>query len=87
MSKPLAEDLFALETNGITAYDAALREEVLVIAPVLCVLSDNPRHSEIMNHAGASANMYCRICWVCVHFPHCINAIVYKYICRQKKEI
>lgn len=65
MSKPLAEDLLTLETDGIIAYDAALEEEVLLIAPVLCILSDNPRHSEIMNHAGATANKYCRMCMVC----------------------
>jgi hypothetical protein len=64
MSKPLADDLFKLETEGVLAYDAALDVEVLVIAPVLCILCDNPRHSEIMNHAGTSANMYCRMCMV-----------------------
>ena len=57
------EDLFKLETKGITIYDAALETEVLLLAPVLCVLCDNPRHSEIMSHSGPSAeyvlqNMY-----------------------------
>ena len=64
MAKPLAEDLFKLETEGVLTYDAALETEVIVVAPVLCILCDNPRHSEIMNHAGASANMYCRMCMV-----------------------
>ena len=53
-----------LETSGVVAFDAALEEEVLLVAPVLCVLSYNPRHSEIMNHAGTSAKMHCRICMV-----------------------
>ena len=66
MSKPLAEDLFKLESEGIWAYDAALKTEVLLIAPVLCVLCDNARHSEIMNYSGSSAKMYCRICMVCL---------------------
>ena len=64
MSKPLSADLLKLEVDGIEAFDAALGEEVILIAPVLCVLCDNPRHSEIMNHSGASANKYCRICMV-----------------------
>ena len=56
MSKPLVKDLLKLETSGVVAFDAALEEEVLLVAPVLCVLSDN--------NAGTSANMHCRICMV-----------------------
>ena len=47
---PIVEDLFRLETEGIVTYDAHLREDVLAVAPVLCVLCDNPRASEINNH-------------------------------------
>lgn len=66
MAKPVCEDLLKLETNGIIAYDAACQEDTLIIAPVLCILGDNPRHSEIMNHAGTSAKMHCRICMVTI---------------------
>ena len=65
MCNPLADDLRELEERGINAYDAALQENVLVVAPVICFICDNPRHSEIMNHLGPSATMYCRICMVC----------------------
>jgi len=36
---------------------------VLVIAPVLCGICDNPRASELTNHMGWSANRYCRMCY------------------------
>ncbi len=58
MLKPLADDLLMLEITGVKAFDAALNEEVLIVALVLCILSDNPRHSEIMNH---SAKKYCMV--------------------------
>ena len=69
MSQPIADDLLNLELHGITAYDCHLGEEVLVVAPLMCVLSDNPRHAEIMNNSGPSANLFCRMCMV--------SAIVY----------
>ena len=58
------EDLQKLEANGIVAYDAFLKEPVLLIAPVICMIGDNPRQSEIMNHAGTNAKMFCRMCMV-----------------------
>lgn len=65
MAQPIVDDLISLESDGIVAYDALLGSTVLVIAPVMCVLSDNPRHSEIMSHSGSSANLFCRMCMVC----------------------
>ena len=64
MTQPIVDDLLDLELQGITAYDSHLQKEVLVVAPLMCVLSDNPRHAEIMNHSGPSANLFCRICMV-----------------------
>lgn len=64
MSQPLVDDLLALESHGITAYDAHLGMEVLVVAPLICAICDNPRHAEIMNHSGPSATMFCRMCMV-----------------------
>lgn len=64
MSRPLVDDLLNLEQQGIFVFDAALQCEVLMVAPVLCILADNPRHSEIASHAGSSANRFCRICVV-----------------------
>lgn len=46
MAGPIVSSLLQLE-RGARMYDAHLQQEVLVIAPVLAVLADNPRHSEI----------------------------------------
>ena len=64
MAEAIAHDLKKLE-EGVMMYDASLKREVMVIAPVLAILADNPRHSEVVNHLGSSANRYCRICMVC----------------------
>ena len=63
MTEPIVEDLLRLE-KGIVAYDAYMQKDVIVIAPVLAILADNSRHSELLNHAGPSANKYCRMCMV-----------------------
>lgn len=70
MLQPLVDDLIDLEMNGIVAYDVCLDREVLLVAPVLCLLADNPRHSELMNHSGSSANKFCRMCMVCMYTTH-----------------
>lgn len=64
MTDPLVNNLLALENDGIITYDAYYKKEVIVVAPVICVLADNARASEITNHHGTSANKYCRICQV-----------------------
>ncbi len=61
MTMPIAQDLRRLE-EGVVMYDSFERRDVLVIAPVIAVLADNPRHSEVLNHMGSSGNCYCRIC-------------------------
>ena len=75
MVEPLAKDLLKLEENGIVTYDAYLKEEVLVVTPIICMICDNPRASELVNHLGTSATCYCRLCLVsCQHYrigrPH-----------------
>ena len=67
MAKPLVEDLNDLEMSGVVTYDAFLGKDVLLVAPLLAILSDNPRHSEIMNHLGLSSKKYCRMCMVCYY--------------------
>ena len=64
MAEPLAKDLLELEENGIVTYDACLNEDVLVVTPILCLIYDNPRASELINHLGTSATCYCRLCLV-----------------------
>lgn len=73
MAEALVDDLLILENDGILAYDAYLGEEVLVIAPVICIIADNPRASDLTCHLGNSARKYCRICQV-IYKP--INFIV-----------
>ena len=53
-----------LEQNGTKAYDAHEKKEVLVMAPVLCIIWDNPRASEITNNLGPGSRMFCRMCMV-----------------------
>lgn len=84
MSEPVVDELLKLESNGIFAYDALLDEEVLVVAPVICVLSDNPRYSEIMSHSGTSANMHCRMCMVCICAAE--QSMHATFFCRRRRE-
>ena len=62
--EPIVADLKRLE-EGIPVYDAYLQQEALLVAPVMAFLCDNPRHSELLSHAGGRANKYCRMCMVC----------------------
>ena len=63
MSGAIASDLKKLE-EGVAMHDSGLDREVLVFAPVIAVLADNPRHTELLNHMGSSVNLFCRICMV-----------------------
>ena len=64
MAGPLAQELCDLERDGIEACDVLLGQPVLVVAPLMCILADNPRASELVNHLGSSARKYCRMCMV-----------------------
>ena len=64
MAPPIVDELKLLETDGIVAFDAFLQVKVLVVAPVMCVICDNPRASEVTNTLGPSSGMFCRICMV-----------------------
>ena len=61
MVKPIVEELKILEKEGVVVYDAFTDKEVLVIAPVLCVICDNPCASEITNTLGPRSRKFCRI--------------------------
>ena len=63
MAGPVVADLKILE-KGMVIFDAYLKKDVLLLAPTMAILSDNPRHSELLNHAGGNANKYCRMCMV-----------------------
>ena len=68
MAEPIVQQLLTLEERGMFTYDAHLKEKVLVVAPVITLICDNPRASELINHLGATARCYCRMCLVrCYH--------------------
>ncbi|KAL5509475.1 hypothetical protein EMCRGX_G004858 [Ephydatia muelleri] len=62
MAEPIARGLTTLENEGFEVFDAYSNENVLVVAPLLLVICDNPRASELLNHLGSAANMLCRFC-------------------------
>ena len=64
MATPIADELIQLENSGVDVYDAYQNEHVLVIAPLLCIICDNPMASQLLNHLGGSAKKYCRLCMV-----------------------
>lgn len=66
MAEPIVNDLLKLE-EGVIMYDAAMQRDVCVVAPVLCILADNVRASELASHCGCTANKYCRMCEVCYY--------------------
>eukprot|EP00731_Ephydatia_muelleri_P031164 Em0022g678a len=62
MTECVAQQLQQLELDGLIVYDSFYKETVLVIAPLLCVICDNPRASQLLNHLGGSAKKFCRFC-------------------------
>ena len=66
MAAPMVEELLHLQNEGMVVYDAYFKCDVIVVPSVLCILSDNPRASEICNHLGSSASLFCRVCMVCL---------------------
>lgn len=63
LAEPLVDNLLKLE-EGITMYDAHLGAYVLVMAPVVLIIADNPMSSDLCNHLGSTANKFCRMCLV-----------------------
>ena len=61
ISLPIVQDLLKLE-EGVVMFDAYLKIEVLVIAPIIAALCDNVRSAELVNHLGSKANKLCQIC-------------------------
>ena len=64
IAEALVENIMKLE-NGVQMYDAYLKQNVMVVAPVLFIMSDNPMSSELCNHQGSMARKFCRMCLVC----------------------
>ena len=83
MADPLVADLLLLE-NGVKMYDAYLGKEVYVLAPVLCVLCDNVRASELLHHLGSKAVRLCRFCMVSINIIHFSTVLI--LLCFQKTD-
>ena len=75
LAMPIVEELKKLEESGVVVYDAFLQREVLAISPILCVICDNPRASEIVNHLGPGSKMFCRMCMVSNQYALSLYAI------------
>ena len=60
---PLVDDFKKLE-DGVVVFDASINQDILVFAPVMAVLADNARASELVNHLGSRAKKFCRKCMV-----------------------
>jgi hypothetical protein len=58
----LVLDLKMLE-KGVLMYSACYGEEVLVVAPLLCITADNPRHSDLCGIYQSSSLFPCRKCY------------------------
>lgn len=78
MSKAIVADLKELE-EGVLMYNAKLDQDVLVIAPVICCVTDNVRASELVNHIGSSANRFCRMCEVFISYSYIIEHYIKFY--------
>jgi hypothetical protein len=63
LAEPLVDNLLLLE-SGVEMYDAVEKQGVLVMAPVMLVMADNPMSSDLCHHQGGSARKFCRFCLV-----------------------
>ena len=63
MCDAIAPELIQLE-EGIEAYHAYHGQLVIILSPLMCIVADNPRASELLNHLGAAARRYYQICIV-----------------------
>ena len=66
MSGAIADDLKYLENEGAEAYDVHLQQMVIIVSPLMCLVADNPRASEVLSHLGGSVRKYCRMCTVSI---------------------
>ena len=57
MAHDLVDNLFLLE-SGIIVYDALMKQKIIAMCPILCILCDNVRAAELVNHLG---NLLCMV--------------------------
>ncbi|OAD68750.1 hypothetical protein PHYBLDRAFT_150341 [Phycomyces blakesleeanus NRRL 1555(-)] len=63
MLPPIVNDLVRLE-KGIEMYSEDHSEGVLVVAPLLLFMGDNPCQSQLAMHKGTSAKKFCQKCLI-----------------------
>ena len=49
--------------------------KVIAVAPVICILCDNPMGAMICSHLGANTHLFCRICTVSSLFNYCSSQL------------
>ena len=74
MACSLVDELKILE-DGIIVYDAYLCCKVIAVAPIICILCDNPMGAMICSHLGANTHLLCRICTVSSLFNYCSSQL------------
>ena len=79
LAEPIVTNLLDLE-KGLQMYDVVTKEVVLVVAPLLLVIADNPMASDLCDHQGSSATKFCRMCMVCNRKTDCFNVRPYRWI-------
>ena len=62
MAEPIVDEIKVLENDGMLCYNSGFDCSVLIFVHILCIICDNPRASELLNHLGSSANKYCCMC-------------------------
>ena len=62
MGEAISRSSLQLENNGIEVFDADYQENVLVFCPLMLIICDYPRASELVNHLGSIATRYCQMC-------------------------
>ena len=77
LGKPIVEELAMLENEGIEVYDAFRQQNVLVVAPLMCIIADNPMASQLLNHLTGGVLKYCRFCMVRKSF----NVVLIEHYC------
>ena len=63
MTECVSQQLKQLELDGIEVYDSYYKETVLVIAPLLCIICDNPHASQLLIHLGAQLRSSADFAW------------------------
>ncbi|KAG8916015.1 hypothetical protein FRC00_007186 [Tulasnella sp. 408] len=64
MLKGIADQFETYQDMGISAYNAVLHEDVLVIPAVLALLGNNPMQNKLACPIGLTARLFCHVCWV-----------------------